>query len=234
MRLSLVISMLVASFATFFVLLAHQRRESSSPAASPGSPSPTLPALPRPLPEFSLLDTAGRPVCRSDLLGRIVVFNFVFTSCSLSCRSVNRRMAEIQLGVADLPEVLLISFSIDPRTDTPKALAAFAEEFGADSRRWRFLTQHPADPPASRTVGWIANVEEWMPLVPEGSLGTERILLVDPDGVVRESFDGLQPEVARTVLQSLRQRLSSRPPSSALNASRQSEWPRHTPSSTPP
>lgn len=208
-RLLLSFVILSLALATIAILVWQSRRPSTPPPNLTRA-APLPPAnLPRPLPDFSLVDTSGRPVRRSDLLGHAVVFNFVFTSCSLNCRAVNRRMTEIQNATAELPEVLLVSFSIDPRTDTPTALDTFAKEFGADLRRWRFLTGGSAPTNAANTTRWIANVEDWIPLVPEGSLGTERILVADRDGVVRESFDGLHPDVSRKVIQWLRQQRSA-------------------------
>ncbi|MBL9139775.1 MAG: SCO family protein [Verrucomicrobiales bacterium] len=217
-RRVLPLAILAAALLALMFSVAFFLPELSTPRTPQSSLDPTSRTsvtLPRPLPEFSLVDSSGHPVSRSDLIGHEVVFNFVFTSCSLSCRAVSHRMAEIQHGVADLPDVRLLSFSIDPRTDSPSVLAAFAREFGADPARWRFLTRPQNYGTTSRTTGWITNPQDWMPLVPEGSLGTERILLVDRIGVVRESFDGLQPDVASQVIQRLRQPLACPPPSAA-------------------
>jgi protein SCO1 len=41
--------------------------------------------------------------------------------------------------------VKLVSLTTDPAHDTPRALASYAERFGADSNRWQFLTGPKAD-----------------------------------------------------------------------------------------
>jgi protein SCO1/2/putative membrane protein len=69
-------------------------RERAAFSASP-------PDHPRRLVEFNLTDRSGRSVTHADLAGKFLVVNFVFTSCSLSCRAVNDRMEEIQRLVAD-------------------------------------------------------------------------------------------------------------------------------------
>jgi protein SCO1/2 len=38
------------------------------------------------------------------------------------------------------PDVKLVSFTVDPDRDTPAALAAYAERYGAQAGRWSFLT----------------------------------------------------------------------------------------------
>jgi protein SCO1/2 len=37
-------------------------------------------------------------------------------------------------------DVKLISFTVDPKRDTPPVLAEYAKKFGVDSNRWWFLT----------------------------------------------------------------------------------------------
>src|ERR1022692_4817936 len=54
------------------------------------------PDHPRQLVDFSLTDRTGRTVTRAELAGKILVVDFLLTSCSLTCPEVNRRMAEIQ------------------------------------------------------------------------------------------------------------------------------------------
>lgn len=131
--------------------------------------SPPL-SLPRPLPDFTLVDCTGRTVSRSDLTGHYLVVNFVFTSCSMNCLAVNQRMAEIQTLVADFPDVRLVSFTVDPRTDTPEVLAAFAKRFEGNTSRWLFLT---GDKPALYELletGFIASSPALASLFPlEGS-----------------------------------------------------------------
>jgi len=110
-----VLGLAVAAVAVAIAVLAG-KREAAAGALS-------LPDRPRQLTHFHLLDRTGRSITEADLLGRFLVVNFVFTSCSLSCRAVNDRMEEIQRLVADRPDVRLVSLTVDPRTDTPSMLA---------------------------------------------------------------------------------------------------------------
>lgn len=168
-------------------------------------------SLPRPLPDFTLVDCTGRTVSRSDLTGHYLVVNFVFTSCSMSCLAVNQRMAEIQTLVADFPDVHLVSFTVDPRTDTPEVLAAFAKRFGGNTSRWLFLT---GDKPALYELletGFIASSPALATLFPGGFLGTDRIMLVDARGNVCDSFDGLNRDVAKSVFTRIKTLRSTSP-----------------------
>jgi protein SCO1 len=49
-------------------------------------------------------------------------------------------MRGVQTAVAGMPDVKLVSFTVDPKNDTPAALAAYATRYRAEPGRWFFLT----------------------------------------------------------------------------------------------
>jgi protein SCO1/2 len=169
------------------------KRERSAFSASP-------PDHPRRLVEFKLTDRSGRSVTQADLVGKFLVVNFVFTSCSLSCRAVNDRMEEIQRLVAGASDVRLVSLTVDPRSDTPSVLARFADGYHADTNRWLFLTGDKAELYRVIETSFIPKAPELEGLIPGGFTSTDRIMLVDPEGNVWASFDGLKRNAASAVV----------------------------------
>ena len=155
---------------------------------------------PRQLVAFNLTDRSGRTVTQADVAGKILVVNFVFTSCSLSCRAVNDRMEEIQRLVADMSDVQLVSLTVDPRTDTPSVLAKFANSFHADTNRWLFLTGNKPELYDLIETSFIPKSPELEDLIPGGFTSTDRIMLVDQKGNVSASFNGLKHGVASTIV----------------------------------
>jgi protein SCO1/2 len=70
----------------------------------------------------------------SDLVaGRTVAMNFVFTTCTTICPPMGANFGRLQdeLGERLGRDVHLISVSVDPTTDTPQRLKAWAAKFGA-------------------------------------------------------------------------------------------------------
>jgi protein SCO1/2 len=53
---------------------------------------------------------------------------------------MSRKLSEIQKQTADIPDVKLVSFTVDPANDTPPVLASYAKRFNANRSRWFFLT----------------------------------------------------------------------------------------------
>jgi protein SCO1 len=51
----------------------------------------------------------------------------------------------LQSSTADLPQLKLVSISVDPLHDTPEVLARYGRTFGAERERWVFLTGDPQE-----------------------------------------------------------------------------------------
>jgi protein SCO1 len=78
----------------------------------------------------------------SDLLkDKVVVINAFFGSCTGSCPKMAGVLAGLQDRLGDHlgKDVFLLSFSVDPETDTPEKLKAYAERFHAKPG-WLYLT----------------------------------------------------------------------------------------------
>jgi protein SCO1/2 len=123
---------------------------------------------------------------RDVLRDNVVVINFVFTRCADSCPTQTARLAETQalLGDAVGHGVALVSISVDPEHDTPRALRQYAERFDAGPG-WVFLTgtkeaiddvlrrlgQLTATPAAHTTLFVLGNVRtgHWLKVHPDAA-----------------------------------------------------------------
>jgi cytochrome oxidase Cu insertion factor (SCO1/SenC/PrrC family) len=105
----------------------------------PGVSSARLPIYGS-VPDFALTDQTGRPVRKADLEGKVWVASFIFTSCPDECPLMTAEMAQLQSDLAHLPDLRLVSISVDPERDIPAVLSQYADRFNADPERWLFLT----------------------------------------------------------------------------------------------
>lgn len=160
-----------------------------------------LPDKPRQLGNFSLTDSTGRSVSRNDLDGKILAVSFLFTSCSLTCPEVTRRMAEIQRLTTNQTDVRLLSITVDPRSDTPPVLAKWGEHYGAETNRWLMLTGDKLVLYQLIGESFLAtDAGDPFNYMPGNFTGTERIAVVDKRGRVRVYFDGLRKETSAAVV----------------------------------
>ena len=86
-----------------------------------------------------------------DLLkGKVVLINFIFTTCQGVCAPMTANLARVQSYLAERlgKEVLMISISVDPTIDTPNVLRKYADKFKAKPG-WYFLTEE------KKSVDWV-------------------------------------------------------------------------------
>ncbi len=155
--------------------------------------APAAPSLKLALPAFELKSEKGVVFGSKDLHGKVYVADFVFTTCPTVCPKLTRTMAEIQRKTSDLGDRFhLVTFTVDPETDTPEVLAAYAKSYEADPARWTFLTG-PLDQIETTVVKGFKIVmgkEESSP--GSGILSIfhgERLVLVDGEGNIRGYYD---------------------------------------------
>lgn len=179
---------------TLIVLVVLYR--STEDATPPGSPPDELRKF-SVVPPFSLTERSGREITNRDLDGKIWVADFVYTTCPGPCPLVTANMALLQKAVANDPHVQLVTFTVDPQTDTPAVLAKYADKYGADPNRWWFLTG-PQKPLYSLIQdGFLQAVKDNRAEQPEPGQFTVThstyFALVDADGNVRGFYNGVGP-----------------------------------------
>ncbi len=182
------------------------------------------------VPDFRLTERSGRTVTRAELLGKVWVASFIYTQCTETCPLQTARLARLQTEFAGEAGLRLVSITVDPERDTVPALSSYAEKYGADPRRWLFLTGDkaaiyrlakegfrlgvvdPGDPAPARTSSLFRFLSPPPAWATHGSKGlimhSSRLVLVDRQATIRAyhlpddepSLDRLRRNV-RAVLQ---------------------------------
>ncbi|HLG42163.1 MAG TPA: DUF420 domain-containing protein, partial [Planctomycetota bacterium] len=144
------------------------------------------------VPDFELTNQRGEKFALRDLKGRVWIADFVFTRCKGPCPAMTYRMKQLQ---EDLPSDLwLVSFSVDPKYDTPERLREYAARYEAADGRWWFLTGEKkkiydlALDGFKLAAGEEWEREEWV------IFHDERFVLVDADGRIRGYYMGTDKE----------------------------------------
>lgn len=161
-----------------------------------------LPVIAR-VPDFSLTERSGSTVTRADLLGKVWVADFVFTSCAGPCPEMSLRMRSLQETLKDTGrDVTLVTFTVDPTRDTPKVLARYAEKYGADPTRWLFLTG-----PDDQTIQDLVKkgfLQALAPATPDSPIiHSTRFVLIDRRGRIRAAPEGLDVSARDQLLHDL-------------------------------
>lgn len=100
------------------------------------------------LPNVEVQDQDGKTYRFYDDLmkDKLVVINFIFTTCTDICPLTTARLAQVQERLGDIigRDIFMYSISIDPEHDTPEQLKRHADAFHI-APGWKFLTGKPED-----------------------------------------------------------------------------------------
>ena len=148
------------------------------------------------VPPFQLIDQNNQPFGSAQLLGKIWIADFIYTTCPGPCPMISSRMSEMQKPL-EKTDVQLVSFSVDPEKDTPEVLRTYAEKLHARDERWKFLTGDRATIYNLSQNGFKLAATNDASGIP---LHSSRLILVDRSGVIRGYYDATSPDAVTKVL----------------------------------
>jgi len=148
--------------------------------------------------DFQFLERNGEVVNGSDLSGRIWIADFIFTGCAGPCPLMSQKMAYLQNAMKKYEGVVLASFSVDPENDSPEVLSEYADRYGAEKKKWLFLTGEKE--PMYQFIlndfhlGVHHDIEEI------AILHSTKFVLVDTKMQIRGYYDSLEPKILDVIV----------------------------------
>jgi len=147
-----------------------------------------------PAPDFALIDQDARPISLAALRGKVVLLDFVYTSCPGPCpvlTGIHRKVRD-DLPESDRAAVQLVSITLDPEHDTPAVLRTWASARRLETNGWSFATGPAADVDAVVRAYGVGSVRQ-----PNGEIEhTVATFLIDRDGQIARRYLGLTHEPA--------------------------------------
>jgi protein SCO1/2 len=156
------------------------------------------------VPSFELIAHTGQMFPSGALKGHVWVADFIYTTCTGPCPMMTAQMRRIQKATADIPDVKLVSFTVDPLHDTPPVLEAYAHRVEADPDRWVFLTGEPA---RLNDLGYRAF---HLNAVDGNLVHSTRFVLIDGKGQVRGYYSSDEENFMKNLLAGIRQARSEK------------------------
>lgn len=158
--------------------------------------------------DFSFLNQDSQVVRGADLMGRIHVADFFFTSCPSICPIMTGNLLKVHKAFQEDPRVLIVSFSIDPEHDKPSVLKKYAQERDIDTRSWWFLT-------GEKDSLYSVCMEDYLAYAiadekaPGGYLHSGFLILVDANGLIRGAYDGTTESKVEDLISDIHKLLKS-------------------------
>ena len=139
-------------------------------------------------PDFVLVNQDNQRFELSRLRGKVIVLNFIFTTCTDVCPIFTANLAALQRKLNDRygADLFFVSITTDPEIDSAKVLKGYAGRYRADLKNWAFLTGSEADLKAVWTAFGIRVINKGRGLVQHTSLTT----VIDHGGIRRANYLG--------------------------------------------
>lgn len=141
------------------------------------------PAVYAKVPDFTFIKQDGQPFGLRDMLGKINVIDFIFTSCREECPAMTLKMAELYNLFENAKDVHFVSISVDPLRDSLSVLQKYVADNGVADERWIFLW-HPID-----DIAWLSEKGFLLAAKDLPENHSNRFILVDQTGQIRGYYD---------------------------------------------
>lgn len=145
---------------------------------------------------FTFINQDGEKVTQQDVLGKVYVAEYFFTTCPSICPVMNKNMKTIYDEYKDEPDFLILSHTCDPENDNPGRLKLYADSMKVDTRKWWFLTGRKDSLYNTARVSYLLDdPKNNSQNINEQFLHTQFFALVDKNGNVRKKiYDGLKKD----------------------------------------
>ena len=151
---------------------------------------------------FNLVNQNGNNISQEFYHNKIYVADFFFTTCPSICPIMTNNMLKVQEKIKNDPNVLIVSFSVDPKTDSVAQLKKYAMEKGVDDLKWNLLTGDKKQIyDLARKSFFVAEIDKDSDS--NDIIHTENFVLVDPDKRIRGFYDGTNLDEIKNLISDL-------------------------------
>lgn len=171
----------------------------------------TLPTLGNPghkVGAFSFLNQDGDTVTDKDVDGTIRVVEYFFTTCQGICPKMNENMTEVFKAFRGDKEVLILSHTVDPLTDTVEQMKRYADKHEANTDQWIFLTGEKMDLYEMAVRSYLITAvddRDYDKVITPEFIHSQYFVLVDKFNNVRGAYDGTDMEKVKKLIEDIKE-----------------------------
>ena len=143
---------------------------------------------------FHFTNQDGQSVSDTNLLNKVTVVEYFFTTCKGICPKLNTNMKDIYVQFKDEPDFQILSHTCNPGTDSVPVLKHYADSLKVDTKKWIFVTGRKDSLYQMARGSYLLddpknNVEK----IEDQFIHTQFFALVDRNGKIRgKIYDGLK------------------------------------------
>lgn len=142
---------------------------------------------------FAFVNQDSTIITNDTFRDKIYIADFFFTSCTTICPKMKTQMLRVYEATSEMPDVLILSHTIDPEYDNVALLHDYADRLGVESKRWHFVTGVKDSIYKIAQTSYFATAMEDK-TEPEGFIHSGAFLLIDKQQRLRGKYDGTKEE----------------------------------------
>lgn len=145
---------------------------------------------------FRFINQDGLPFTDKDLLGKVTVVEYFFTTCRGICPRMNTNMKDVYEAFKKEPDFMILSHTCNPETDSVPLLKKYADSLKVNTVKWVFVTgRKDSLYQMARTAYLLDDPKNSLEKIEDQFIHTQFFALVDKSGRVRgQIYDGLKKE----------------------------------------
>jgi len=142
---------------------------------------------------FSFTNQDGKIITEKDVVGKVVVVNYFFTTCKSICPKMNNEVKKVYEHFKNDNNFLILSHTSDPGTDSPERLKQYADSMQVNTSNWLFLTGRKDSLYRQARLSYrIDDPNNSVQNIDDDFLHTQFLALINKKGEVVKIYDGLR------------------------------------------
>jgi protein SCO1/2 len=140
--------------------------------------------------DFNFTNQNGLSITEKTVANKIYISNFFFTNCGGICPKLTRNMEKVQSAFEAEEDVLFLSHTVAPETDSVAKLKIYTNNFNINDSRWHFLTGSKGELYEMARQSYFAEEAPGFNKDSTQFLHTEHFILVDRNSHIRGIYNG--------------------------------------------
>lgn len=164
---------------------------------------------------FEFTNQHHEQVSLDELKGTVWIAQFVFTKCDTVCLPMMANMTDLQQMLQDegVEDYKIVSFSVDPKNDTPEALQEYVDMFDpVDQSKWEMLTGYSQETIENLAISSFKTFVSKTQGVEQVTHGTA-FSLINKDGVSVKTYNGAEEVPYEEIVKDMKALIKEEPKS---------------------
>lgn len=163
---------------------------------------------------FSFINQDGASFTNADMLGKVCVVNYFFTTCAGICPKMNKNMKDIYEQFKNEPSFLVVSHTCQPEVDSLSLLKDYAKKMEVNTNKWEFVTgSKDSLYNMARFSYGLDDPKNAVADIKDDFIHTQFFALVDKAGNVRGGvYDGLKKDEIEQLKKDIKLLLNEKKP----------------------